>query len=47
MGSPALPTKAQIEELVKASALAPAFTQGVEKPITLSGETLALVEFVR
>jgi xylan 1,4-beta-xylosidase len=47
MGSPASPTQAQIEELLKASALAPAFTQGVEKPITLAGETLALVEFIR
>ncbi len=47
MGSPTLPTKQQIEELMKDSALAPAFMQSVEKPITLPGETLALVEFVR
>ena len=47
MGSPALPTQAQIQALRKASELTPVETQSVGKPIVLPGETLALVELLK
>jgi xylan 1,4-beta-xylosidase len=44
IGSPALPTLAQIDALKKASVLATAQTEPVMKPIILGPQTLALVE---
>jgi xylan 1,4-beta-xylosidase len=44
MGSPALPTLAQIQALKKASELAPARSVSVSSPIVLGAQTLALVE---
>lgn len=44
MGSPALPTKQQIAELQKASEMAPAVTESIEKPIVLAPYSLAVLE---
>jgi xylan 1,4-beta-xylosidase len=47
MGSPAWPTLTQVNELIAASALAPAQSAPLNKPITLNPQTLAVLELTR
>ncbi len=44
MGSPAFPTRAQIEELKKASQMLPARSSPISTPIILAPQTLAILE---
>jgi xylan 1,4-beta-xylosidase len=46
MGSPALPSKAQIQALIAASQIAPANTEKLDKAIRLPAQTLAVVELI-
>jgi xylan 1,4-beta-xylosidase len=47
MGSPPWPTIAQIQEMIQASELAPPEEHGIEEPIKVARQGLALVELVR
>ncbi len=46
MGSPALPSKEQVQALIAASQIAPAITEKIDKAITLPAQTLAVVELI-
>ena len=47
MGSPSLPSTAQIKELIEASALPAAQTSPINRPIVLAPQTLAVLEIER